>query len=547
MKSTAFDFVVLGAGAAGCAATRALAARYPDARIALVEEGGRHHATPTMRVPALQPFIPSMRRSTPFLRRVTGVAEDNLGGRSLQYVRGRGLGGSSVCDSMRYLRGTAADFAAWGDPAWTFDRMLPYYTGLEANSRGPGGRLLHGGEGPLAVTDPSRSSIDAAFNVRFFEACEAAGLQGLADFNDGGADGFSNFQSLVRGGTRVDVFDALIAQERHLTPKLHVMTNTRAERILFDGGRAVGVEICSSNAGEEGQLSCGRVIVCLGAIESPVLLQRSGLREGGEVLDQPAVGRNLIVGAVADLVFRAHTNLGLAPSRSFSMRNLPYLAGQWREYQGDRTGLFASLAEAGAFVRSQPGAPHADLSLVFNRTAQLGWQGWRRTLRPMEGATVTVTNHYPTSRGLVSYQPATGHTLVRSGMLTEREDVLRMDEGVQWVGLLLSPESSLRSVYHHTNEKGEHVSPFWALGTALAHPSGGLGSQRETAAFLAEYAQPSGDLFGTCALGSVVSATLAVNGVEGVSVADASIVPEPTIAISSVIGAAIGTRVAELV
>lgn len=545
MKRTAFDFIVLGAGAAGCAAARALAAKYPSASVALVEQGGRRPAPPPMGVPALQPFIAVNRKARPFLRRVLGETEVNLGGRALEYVRGRGLGGSTLCNNMRYLRGTAADFAAWGDPSWTWEAMLPFFTSLEANTRGEQ-RPTHGDAGPLAVSDASRSNIDASLNVRFYEACEAAGVPAIDDFNGGDADGFSCFQSLIQRGTRLDVFDALVEQNQHRTPNLCVLTDTRAEQIVFEGRRAVGVLVVDGPRGREAmRLDCGNLLICLGALDTPALLQRSGVGSAGVVLDLPAVGQNLIQGCTADLVFCARNGMGEATSKSFSLRNLPYLRRQWHEYQEEHTGIFATLAEAGAFLRSHASNPRPDLSLVLYRTPQLGWHGWRRTLRPMDGLTVRVTHHYPASRGEVTWDAQTGRIRVRSGLLSEKADVVCMDEGVQWVGLLFSHESALKSIYHR-DDKDNHVGPFWRLRTQLVYPSEGLPTQRATAAFLAQYATGCEDLYGTCAVGTVVDSSLRVRGLEGVTVADASVVPAPTIASSSVLGAAIGSRAASL-
>ncbi|XP_050340671.1 alcohol dehydrogenase [acceptor]-like [Bactrocera neohumeralis] len=343
MRTTAFDFIVLGAGAAGCAAARALAAKCPDAAIALVEQGSRRHAVPMMQVPALQPFIATSGKCQPFLRHLVGQPEENLGGRALVHTRGSGLGGSTLCNDMRYLRGTAADYAAWGDDAWSWDRMLPYFTALEANTRGAL-RPVHGADGPLPVSDADRSSIDASLN------------------------------SHIQRGTRVGVFDALIEEEQHRTPNLVVLTDTRAEQIVFEGRSAVGV-LVSDGTGRRlsTRLDCGRVVLCLGALESPALLQRSGVGKAGTVLDLPAVGQNLIQGCTADIVFRALTGMEGATSRSLSARNLPYLWQQWREYQEERTGVFATLAEAGAFVRSRPTAAVPDLS--SSSTARRSWAG----------------------------------------------------------------------------------------------------------------------------------------------------------------------------
>ncbi|KPI84915.1 putative oxidoreductase [Leptomonas seymouri] len=548
MKS-AYDIIVVGSGAAGCAAARACALRLPGASIALIEQGTRACMPPAMRVPSMQPFISSSRKARPFLQAFSCAPETNLGGRSLVYSVGRGLGGSSLCNDMKYMRGTRYDFEAWKDPAWTFEALLPLYKELEANSRGAS--AAHGEDGPLPISDVQRSNIDASMNVRFYEACEAAGVPATDDFNTGSTDGFSSMQSYIKHGARVEVFDALVEDSKHRTRGLNVFADTTVEKICCKAGRVSGVEV--HHRGERIKLEAPHVVVCAGALRSPLLLQRSGIGAEGAVVDLPAVGQNLITSSAVDLVFRIG-NPAEIYSKSVSWRNMTYLYRQWCEYYEDRTGIFTSFLEGVAYVRSQPQRDHPDLSLQFFRTPQMGMargtQFW-----PLDGFTVRVTHHYPSSRGEVRYDAskkkaksgsAAAPVVLRSGLLTTKEDVLSMDEGIQWVGLLTSRDGTLRSVYH-VNEREEHVSPFWAYNASLFHPRAALATQRDTAAFLAESAQSGGDLFGTCAINSVVDSKLRVKGVDGLYVADSSVVPVPTVASSATVGSVIGTRVASFI
>ncbi|RNF24884.1 putative oxidoreductase [Trypanosoma conorhini] len=528
-----FDVLVLGAGAAGCAAARAIALRHPHAKVGLVEQGTRRPLPLLMRVPLLTPLIASARSTQPFLRKYEGTPEAGIGGRRLTHVRGCGLGGSSCCGDMRYLRGTAADYAAWGDPAWSFAQLLPFFRALECNSRG--GSAAHGEDGPLHVTDAPRASLSSELNIRWFEACEALGLRETPDLNAGEADGFAALQSLVAAGARVDVFDALLERHRHLLPNLTVLPETRAQRVLFDGARVTGVE--TRTAGRDAAVLATRhLVVCLGALESPALLQRSGVGAGGRVLELPAVGSNLIAPAAATLVFRVAAGANLH-SKSVSWRNAAYLWRQWREYNDARTGVFASLAEGVAFVRSTPAAAAPDLSLTFFATPNVRWCGWR----PFDGFAVRVAHHYPASRGEVAAVDA-DRLRVTSGIFAAPHDARCMDEGVRWVGSLVT---EARSAYH-SDAQERPASPFAALGVQVQHPRYALHTQRGTAAFLAQHAEGTGDLFGTCALGSVVDGALRVRGVAGLQVADASVVPSPTCGASGVIGAAIGARAASL-
>lgn len=546
MKS-AYDIIVVGSGAAGCAAARACALRYPGASIALIEQGTRAVMPPVIRVPALQPFIFTSRKARPFVQVIPCVPEDNLGGRSLVYGVGRGLGGSSLCNDMKYMRGARHDFDDWKDPAWSFDALLPLFKSLEGNSRGASS--AHGEDGPLPVSDVQRSNIDAGMNIRFFEACEAAGVAATDDFNAGTVDGFSTMQSHVKHGARADVFNALVEESKHRTRGLDVLTATSVQRVCCTAGKVRGVEVVSGRT--TAVLGASHVVVCAGALRSPLLLQRSGIGAKGVVADLPAVGQNLITTSAADLVFRLGSPANVY-SKSISWRNMAYLCRQWREYREDRTGIFTSFLEGVAYVRSRPQHDHPDLSLQFFRTAQMG-TAHMASCWPLDGFTVRVLHHYPTSRGEVRYDAKKGGSgngagvvVVRSGLLTTKEDVLAMDEGIQWVGLLTSRDGTLRSVYH-VNEKEEHVSPFWSYNAALLHPRTGLATQRDTAAFLAESVESGGDVFGTCAMHAVVDSHLKVKGVSGLYVADSSVVPVPTVASSATLGSVIGTRVASFI
>ncbi|GET93405.1 oxidoreductase, putative [Leishmania tarentolae] len=536
----AYDIIVIGSGAAGCAAARACALQNPAASIALIEQGSRAAVPQAMRVPLMQPYIASMRKARPFLQTLACVAEENLAGRSLPYTLGRGLGGSCLCNDMKYMRGTRKDYEAWADASWTYDTLLPVFKSLEANSRG--GSRDHGEDGLLLVTDAQRSNIDSGMNVRFFEACEAAGVPVTNDFNTGEADGFSAMQSYIDEGVRVQPFDALITSMQHHTPNLDLLDETCAERIHCTAGKVRSVEV--SHLRDKKVLEARHVVVCAGTLRTPLLLQRSGIGAKGTVLDAPAVGQNLITTSTADLVFRIR-NPSNVYSKSISWRNSSYLYRQWCEYSENRTGVFSSFVEGAAYVRSQKGQDAPDLSILFFRTPQMGMADWPRSW-PMDGFTMRVTHHYPSSRGEVLYDNSTGTTLIRNKMLSTKEDVLAMDEGVKWVGLLTTCDGALRSVYH-VDEKGRHVSPFWSYGAALHHPRGGLTTQLSTAAFLAENVKSGGDLYGTCAMGTVVDSQLRVNGVDGLFVADSSVVPVPTVASSSTLGSVIGTRVASFI
>ncbi|KAH8614654.1 putative GMC oxidoreductase [Trypanosoma vivax] len=315
------------------------------------------------------------------------------------------------------------------------------------------------------------------------------------------------------------------------------MCDTRARRLLFDDGRRVtGVEVCRDSDSMILHASC--VVVCLGALESPALLQRSGVCLRGAVADVPGVGQNLIQLSSATVVFRIARG-GNLRSKSLSWTNAPYLLQQWRDYNEDRSGIFASLAEGEAFVHSTPSTEYPDISLTFYATPNVRWCGWRT----FDGFSVRVSHHYPSSHGDVMVVGDGGdNRCIKSHLFMSRHDVEYMDEGWRWIGSICygNKRRDIGDVVR------EGTSPFTSLGAVLHLPERGISTQHDLVTFLAQYAERTGELFGTCALGNVVDGALRVHGVSGVHVADASVVPAPTCGTASVIGAAIGSRIALL-
>lgn len=535
-----YDFVVLGAGSAGIAATWSLARKFPDASILLVEQGPRDHPPLFCKAPLLQPFIQWSRKTRPFTRVYTTEPDEHLGNRRHTILKGRGLGGSSLTDCNLYLRGSHSDYAAWKQERWSWDNCLPAYKRMERNSRGAS--TVHGEEGPLSVRDPLPSETRSVLNMRFVETCEAAGLLEVGDFNGGLTDGFGSYQSISQNGTRQCLFDALLNEERHRTKQLVVQSGTTVEKLEFDGSnRCVGITVSANNSQET--IACGKVVCCLGVIETPALLLRSGIGSaenvaGGKALvPLDGVGNNLIAPPTVDVAFGYTFRNVLCKAINF--RNMRYMFQQWKEYGEEATGAFTSLSEVGAFVRSADDGPFPDLHLRFTRMPVL--DGGRKFCNQF-GYTVSVTNMYPKSRGVVRLSNNSA-TQVRLGLLDSEDDVKTLDEGVMWVGLLAGPTSSIQSPYYETPD-GKFHAPFSSLTPTLIQPKG-LATAEASVAFIEQSSYVGDTMFGTCAMNSVVDETLSVIGCEGLKIADASVVPCPMAATDKTISLMIGMRVAE--
>src|SRR3954447_2205604 len=319
-----FDYVIVGAGSAGCG----LAARLsedPRVRVPLLEAGGPD-TRPEIATPMAFPML--LKSSVDW--DLLGEPEPGLGGRRLYMPRGKVVGGSSSINAMIYVRGNRADFDAWaagGAEGWSYDDVLPYFKkseGLVPSEAIPLDLDVHNTEGPLGVS--VRSPVVPGAQA-FVDATVAAGIP-LGDYNGrdrGGPDGVvSLFQTTTRDGKRSSTFPAFLEGEPEQRPNLTVIPHAQVTRVLFSGEpgalRATGVEYATADGGTEVVEAGREVILCAGAVGSPQLLLLSGVgpREhleslGIQVLaDAPEVGRHL----------KDHLHLGLmfpAPGLGVSM------------------------------------------------------------------------------------------------------------------------------------------------------------------------------------------------------------------------------------
>ena len=503
------DYVIVGAGSAGCVMANRLSAR-PDTGVVLLEAGGRDW-NPWIHIPVgyfktmHNPSVDWCYRTEP---------DPGLNDRQLDWPRGKVLGGSSSLNGLLYVRGQPRDYDRWrqmGNPGWGWDDVLPLFKRSEGQERGADD--FHGDQGPLSVSDMriSRPICDA-----WVAAAREAGYPFNPDYNGARQEGVGYFQLTARGGRRCSSAVAFLNPARR-RPNLTILTRAAAGRIIFDGGRAAGIAY-RDRSGEERTVKARReVILSSGAIGSPQLLMISGIGEAEHLRDHgidvvndlPGVGKNLQDHLQARLVFKCNE-----PTLNDEVRSIFNQARIALKYALFRTGPMAMAASlATGFMRT---GDHVETPDV-----QFHVQPWSADspgagVHPFSAFTMSVCQLRPESRGeirLASPDPAV-HPKIHPNYLSTETDCRTIVEGIK-IARRIARQDSLR---HRISEEFRPDESLdlddyggtldWARNhsTTIYHPTG------------------------TCRMGtggdSVVDARLRVRGIAGLRIADCSIMPE---------------------
>ena len=490
------DYVIVGAGSAGCVLAGRLS-EDPDVDVLLLEAGGPDTAA-ELHVPAMFPIV--FKSSLDW--DLYGQEEPGLGGRRLYLPRGRVIGGSSSINAMIYLRGHRADFDEWaemGCTGWSYDEVLPYFKRSEDNERGE--NELHGVGGPLSVAD-SRSMCP--FIEAELEAAVSAGYEWIEDLNVAEPEGVSRFQLTQRNGMRCSAADAFLHPVAS-RPNLSVRSGVFVERIVFDGDRAVGVEL-ASNGTRETVRAEREVIVSAGTYHSPVLLMLSGVGPaadlgifGIEVRQDLPVGENLQDHCMVNVNYLTDQQglFGIFTPENFALL----------ESEG-RGPLTSNYPEAGGFFKTRSDLPAPDVEFHF-AAAPFFDEGL--TPPPDNGFAFGPVIIKPASRGKVGLRTpmADSKPTVLCNFLTTEEDRASVLEGVR-IALEIAGQPTLEALAREP----------------LSVPDSD--SEKDIMDWVERASQTVYHPTSTCAMGSVVDPELRVYGVEGLRVVDASVMPKIT-------------------
>jgi choline dehydrogenase len=506
-----FDYIIIGGGSAGCVLANRLSAD-PANRVLLLEAGGKNDAL-LVRMPAGVGNL--IKDKSVHNWGFWTEPEPHLNNRRLWWPRGKGLGGSSAINGMIYIRGHARDYDQWrqmGLKGWSYAEVLPYFKKSETSDKGAD--AYHGNKGPLNIT---HAKADNPIFSGVIKAGVQAGFAETKDFNGFQQEGWGPYQLTIHNGKRWSAAEAYLAPIAGQRPNLVIETEARITRILVENGRATGVEYTQGAAADKKSAAAAKeVLLCAGAVQSPHILQLSGIGAPEELSKAgipvvhalPGVGENL----------QDHLDVTLSwtcpkPVTLYSMtKGIKRLfIGLNYMITGKGPGTMNGL-ESGAFLKSRPDLDRPDLQ-IHVVLAIMKDHGKQPTAA--DGFTLHVCQLRPESRGRVGLNTADPHAdpAIFANYLATDEDRRAIREGIR-IARQVASQAALAEYNSGELEPGASVS-----------------TDAELDAWIAANGETIYHPVGTCRMGAVgdpmavVDDELRVMGLQGLRVVDASVMP----------------------
>jgi choline dehydrogenase len=506
-----YDYIIVGAGSAGCVLANRLS-EDPAVRVLLIEAGGKDGSL-LVKMPAGVAQL--ITKAGPFNWGFWTEPEPNLENRKLWWPRGKGWGGSSSINGMIYIRGHARDYDQWrqmGLPGWGYADVLPYFKRSEAYAGGAD--AWHGHDGPLRVSDGE--STNPIYKATI-EAGRQAGYPVTSDFNGFQQEGFGPYQLTIHNGQRWSAARGYL-HPALARPNLTALTGARTTRIVVENGRAIGVEILEAKSKAPRVVYAdAEVLLSAGAVQSPHILQLSGVGDPDELARHDIKPVHALKGVGANL--QDHLDVTLSwecpqPITAYSMRKgLLRTLGVGLNYAmfGKGPGR-QNFLESGAFLRSRPDLDRPDLQI---HTVLAIMQEHGKVQIAKDGFTFHVCQLRPESRGRIGLKSGDplADPAIFANYLSSEEDRRAMREGVK----MMRDVGAQAALDPYRG--GEHA------------PGADVRTDAEIDAWVRRTAETIYHPVGACRMGAagdpmaVVDAELKVQGIDGLRVIDASVMP----------------------